>query len=183
MISAMRSPALALTLLLGGCPGQLDPCADDVNGCADDGALLEDPMCESTEVLEIEIGQGQDVYSPLAVGEMPEVFDGFQGGQHIWLGVRVKNPDLEHASLRIDIALSDCETKCGDPQNWSIDNERTLVVGSRTMTVTEEGWFEEEGMLITLENWGVAAYRRVEMVVTDPCGRQGLAVASDWTAS
>lgn len=185
MISAMRSSMLALTLLAGALAGCQDgpPCEDDVNHCGDDGTLVEDPMCELTGTLELELGEGQDVYSPLAVGEMPEVHDGFQGGQHIWLGVRVKNPDLQHSSLRIDIALSDCETQCGNPQNWSLDNERTLVVGSRTITLTEEGWFEEEGVLVTLENWGVATHRRVEMVVTDPCGRQGVAIASTWTSS
>jgi hypothetical protein len=192
MIAAMRSSTLALPLLalvgvLAGCPdgpdGDGPPCDDDVNGCADDGMLVEDPVCELTGVLELELGEGQEVYSPLADGQMPEVFNGFQGGQHIWLGVRVKNPDLERASLRIDIELSDCETDCGDPQNWSLDNDRTLVVGSRTITVTEAGWFEEEGMLVTLENWGVATHRRVEMVVTDPCGRQGLALVTTWNAS
>jgi hypothetical protein len=190
MIPAMRSSMLAaLSLLLGGalagCPG-LDgpPCEDDVNGCANDsGTFVEDPTCELTGALELELGEGQDVYSPLATGEMPEVYDGFQGGQHIWLGVRVKNPDLQHSSLRIDIALSVCEMQCGDPQNWSLDNERTLVVGSRTITLTENGWFEEEGVLVTLGIWGVATHRRVEMVVTDPCGREGLAIASTWTSS
>lgn len=190
MISTMRSSTLALSLLalrllpLGGCrPDPGPPCEDDVNGCADDGTLVDDPTCESTDALVLELGEGQEVYSPLAAGEMPEVFNGFQGGQHIWLGVRVKNPDLQRASLKIDITLSDCEMECQDPQNWSVDNERTLVVGSRTLTLTEEGWFEEEGMLVTLENWGVAAYRRVDMVVTDPCGRQGMAILSDWTSS
>jgi hypothetical protein len=186
MLPTMRPSMLAaLTLLLAGCMGLDDPpCEDDINGCANDsGPLVEDPTCESTGALELELGEGQDVYSPLETGAMPQVYDGFQGGQHIWLGVRVKNPDLKHSSLRIDISLSDCDTQCGDPQNWSLDNERTLVVGSRTITLTEEGWFEEEGLLVTLGNWSVATHRRVEMVVTDPCGRQGLAIASTWTSS
>jgi hypothetical protein len=186
----MRPPMLAASPLLlvgalAGCVGMDgSPCEDDVNSCADDGGtFVEDPTCKLTGALELELGEGQDVYSPLAAGELPEVYDGFQGGQHIWLGLRVKNPDLEHSSLRIDIALSDCETQCGNPQNWSLDNERTLVVGSRTITVTEEGWFEEEGVLVTLGNWGAATHRRVEMVVTDPCGRQGVAFVSSWTSS
>jgi hypothetical protein len=184
MIAPMRSSTLALALLLVGCSEDVDPpCENDVNGCGDDGTLVEDPTCELTGALELELGQGQDVYSPLATGELPEVHDGFQGGQHVWLGVRVKNPDFEHASLGIDITLSDCEMQCGNPQNWSVDNSRTLVVGSRTITVTDEGWFEEEGMLVTLGDWGSATHRRVEMFVTDPCGRQGVAMATDFNSS
>lgn len=191
MISAMRSSTLALPscLLVGalaGCPW-LDgpeivgpPCEDDVTGCGDDsGKFVEDPTCELTGELELELGEGQDAYSPLAAGQMPEVFNGFQGGQHIWLGVRVKNPDPERASLKIGVELSDCQAECDKAQNWALDNTRELVVGSRTITVTDEGWFEEEGILVTLDDWGVAPHRRVQVVVTDPCSRQGVVSAQD----
>ena len=187
MIVAMRSWTLAplAVVLLGALGGCLDDplCEGDDNSCADDSTLVEDPTCELTDALEIEIGEGQDVYSPLAAGELPEVYNGFQGGQHVWLGVRVKNPDLDHSALQIAISLSDCETECVNPQSWSLDNDRTIVVGSRSMTLTEQGWFEEEGLLVTLDNWGKANHRRVEIVVTDPCGRQGTAIATDWTSS
>lgn len=190
MIAAMmRSPTIVLPLLatlIAGCPWFEDPvnpgppCQDDVNGCgADGGEFVEDPTCELTGELELEIGQGEDVYAPLAVGEMPEIFNGFQGGQHVWMGVRVKNPDLERPSLKINVTLSDCEVDCESPASWLDDNVRELVVGSRTIAVTDEGWFEQASILVTLGDWGFATHRRAELLVTDPCGRQGYAVVED----
>lgn len=179
-------PVLPLIVALVACPG-LDgpdpvsgpPCEDDVNGCGDGSTFVEDPTCELMGELELELGQGQNLYSSLGPGEMPEIYSGPQGGRHVWLGVRVKNPDLERPSLEINITLSGCESGCDDPEAWWLDNSRELVIGSQTITSTEEGWFEEEGMLVTLAIWDLAAHRRVEMVVTDPCGRQGLVVAED----
>jgi hypothetical protein len=189
MILAMRSSTIVLPVLaavLGGCPwfegpeNSGPPCQDDVNGCgADGGEFVEDPTCELTGELELEIGEGEDSYTPLAAGEMPEIFNGFQGGQHVWMGVRLKNPDLERPSLKINVTLSDCETDCEDPANWLPDNVRELVVGSRTIEVTDEGWFEQASILVTLGDWSSATHRRVEMLVTDPCSRQGLAILED----
>jgi hypothetical protein len=192
MILAMRSAKLALPLLallggaLVGCPwfdGPDDtgpPCQDDVNACgADGGEFVEDPTCELTGELELELGQGEDSYAVLEAGEMPEIFNGFQGGQHVWLGVRVKNPDLERPSLKINVTLSDCELDCEDLVEWPTDNARELVVGSRTITITGEGWFEQASILVTLGDWSIATHRRVEIVVTDPCGRQGYVSAED----
>jgi hypothetical protein len=192
MILAMRSPTFAFPLLallggsLVGCPwldGPDDtgpPCQDDVNGCgADGGEFVEDPTCELTGELELELGQGEDSYAVLEPGEMPEIFNGFQGGQHVWLGVRVKNPDFERPSLKINVTLSDCEVDCENPVNWPTDNARELVVGSRTITITDEGWFEQASILVTLGDWSIATHRRVELLVTDPCGRQGYVTAED----
>jgi hypothetical protein len=195
MISTMRSPLVSsfgwpfvvlCMAALVGCPW-LDgpetgpPCEDDVNGCADDsGTFVEDPTCGLTGERELELGQGQDIFELLAAGEMPEIYNGFQGGQHVWLGVRVKNPDLERASLKINVTLSDCAADCEDPANWLTDNTRELVVGSRTIVESDEGWFEVDSILVVLgDDWSTMAHRRVEMVVTDPCSRQGLAVAED----
>jgi hypothetical protein len=184
---AMRSfSLLVLGVALTGCPW-LDgpentgpPCQDDVNACgADGGEFIEDPTCELTGELELALGQGEDSYAPLAAGEMPEIFNGSQGGQHVWMGVRVMNPDLERPSLKINITLRDCEVDCENPANWPIDNSRELVIDERTIDVTEQGWFEQASILVILGDWSLATHRRVEMLVTDPCGRQGFAVTED----
>jgi hypothetical protein len=192
MLAMRRSLALVslvslVPLALAGCPW-LDgpdepagpPCEDDVNGCDNgDDEFIEDPTCELTGELDVELGQGEDSFTPLAPGEMPEIFTGLQGGQHVWMGVRVKNPDLTRPSLKIRISLSYCEVDCDDPANWQADNVRELVAGSRTLEVTDEGWFEQASMLVTLFAYGFAEHKRVEMLVTDPCSRQGLAVVEE----
>lgn len=153
------------------------PCEDDVNGCSDDSStFVEDPTCELTGQLDIEIGEGEDEFMTLAPGQLPEIYNGFQGGQHVWLGVRVKNPALDRPALKIRITLSFCNEGCEDPTSWQTDQVRELIAGSRTLTTTDEGWFEQASILVTLFDWSFAENRRVEMLVTDPCSRQGLAV-------
>jgi hypothetical protein len=182
---ALASFAVLLVIPLAGCPwlaGPPDddgpPCDEDLNQCSDDTSkFVEDPSCELTGELELEIGQGEDNFSPLASGELPEIHTGFQGGQHVWMAVRVKNPDLTRPQLKIRTSLSYCDANCDDPASWQIDNVRELVADSTTLTTTTEGWFEASSMLVTIFNWPFGAQRRIEMLVTDPCSRQGLVVA------
>lgn len=188
MMAGMRrtAPVAPLAcLLVAGCPWLAEPppsgppCEDDVTGCENNGEFVEDPSCELSGALDVELGEGEDVFQSLAPGELPEAHTGIQGGQHIWAAVRVKNPALDRPSLKLRIALSTCESDCDDPSSWRADNVRELVVGSRTLTVTPEGWFETASILVTLFLWGEAEHRKIELLVTDPCSRQGLVVLED----
>jgi hypothetical protein len=171
-------PFAALSL---GCPWPINPdgppCEDDVAGCSNNGdSFVEDPTCELTGDLVIELGEGEDEFVALAAGELPSLNFGVQGGQHVWLAVRVKNPALDRPSLKIQATMSYCLDSCDNPANWQDDVVREIVVGSRTLTVTDEGWFEQASILVILGNWGSGLERRVEVLVTDPCSRQGYAL-------
>ncbi len=178
------SLALALSLApLGACAWLPDddggddgpPCDDDIAGCSDDTSkFMEDPACSLHGELELELGEGETEFSPLAPGELPQIHNGFQGGQHVWMAVRVKNPDPERKQLKIRVKADYCDDDCGVVGNWLTDNLRELVADETTLTVTSEGWYEQTRMLVTVYNWVGANEQRIEMLVTDPCGRQGV---------
>ena len=109
------SLALALALLCGGCvlgdesSDEGQPCEDA--GCADDdetSGVMEDPSCMLEDELEVELGQGETEFSPLAPGELPELFWGIQGGQHVWMAIRVKNPECTFAQYAMSASSSRC---------------------------------------------------------------------------
>lgn len=154
------------------------PCEDDVLGC--DSNLEDfviDPSCELEGDLELVLGQGESEFDPLAPGEVPNINYGVQGGQHIWLAVQVHNPALDYPRLKLDITVSACaQSDCSSLDAWTIDNTRQLVADATTMTVTPEGWLEQLRMLVIVEAYAFAGRGKVELLVTDPCGRQGYVV-------
>lgn len=167
---------LALTLACGDDvdPDDGPPCGDDLNGCSDDTSMfMEVPECELTGELDVVMGQGETVFQELAEGDLPDPEFGFQGGQHVWMAVQVRNPAVDYPQLKIRINVDYCETSCSQPENWLTDNVRELLADETTMTVTPEGYFEQTRMLVTVFGWVTTPNRRVEMLVTDPCGRQG----------
>lgn len=186
----MRLRSLAITsalLLLGSCrwlfggqEGGGPPCEDDIVGCSNGTNFMEDPECTLTGELELELGEGESEFSPLAAGQLPELHHGLQGGQHIWVAVRVKNPDLERSQLLIRIEAEYCQSNCEQPSSWTTDNLRELVADETTLTLTPEGWYEQPRMLVTLFDWVDAAHQRIELLVTDPCGRQGSVSTSNF---
>jgi len=175
-----RAPALALpaALLLAACPEPAPsgpPCEDDLTACDDDtSAFVEDPSCELTGELDLQLGEGEDAFSPLLAGEMPQLYTGFQGGQHVWLGVQVRNADLTRPQLKIRVSMRMCDTGCEDPANWQTDSVRELVAGAQALEITDATNFELSSVLIQVFNWNVSGQRGIDMLVTDPCGRQGL---------
>jgi hypothetical protein len=187
-----RSLALLFLLSLGGCTwlfGDDDggggdegpPCENDIAGCSDDtSTFMEDPECTLQGELELELGEGETEFSSLAPGELPELYFGLQGGQHVWMAVRVKNPDLERKQLKIRIKAEYCNSNCEELASWTVDNLRELVADETTLAVTSEGWYEQTRMLVTVFGWVDAAEQRVELLVTDPCGRQGLVSTSSY---
>ncbi|MFV8752042.1 hypothetical protein ACNOYE_15965 [Nannocystaceae bacterium ST9] len=190
MSSRFATTALVLVLVPStGCPFPFftdgdegsggPPCEDDVLGC--EGNLDEfqlDPSCTLEGELELVLGQGETSFEAIAPGMVPNVNYGFQGGQHIWAALQVHNGATDYPQLKIDITVSTCSAgDCSSPSAWTIDNTRELVADQDTMTITDEGWFEQLRMLVTVDAYGSGSRGRVEMLVTDPCGRQGYVVA------
>lgn len=180
---ALGLAALAAALLvIPACPDPGPPagppCEDDLTECDDDTSkFVEDPSCELSGDLELQFGEGEDSFSPLGEGSMPQLEFGFQGGQHAWLGVRVENADLERPQLKIRVSMKMCEVDCENPASWQTDNVRELVVDGDQLAVTDEGYYEVTSLLVQVFNWSGFSQQGVDMLVTDPCGRQGLIMA------
>lgn len=183
MLPGMRR-ALVLLLALGGCvaaePGG-PPCEDDINGCSNNTTtFMPDPACTLTGELELELGEGQHEFMPLGPGQLPTLETGIQGGQHVWMAVRVLNPDLERLQLDIVIDAEWCGSDCELAESWILDNHRELLADESTsLTVTDAGAYEQLRMLVTLFDWIDADRKRIGVLVTDPCGRVGYAEVSN----
>jgi hypothetical protein len=171
---------LALALPLGSCMAGDERSSGEEAASEETSGFMEDPTCMLQGDLELELGQGEKEFSALAPGELPELFWGLQGGQHMWMAIRVKNPDLEDQQLAITIDVEYCNSNCEDESNWTVDNHRELLADETTLAITPEGWFEQCRMLVTVFGYVDAAYQRVEMTVTDPCGRQGVVSTSSF---
>ena len=181
MLRGMRHAAalLALPLIsLTGCGwlfgdddgGGDSPCSDDIFACDDDTSkFMEDPSCTLTGDLDLVVGQGETEFSPLAAGELPDVEFGFQGGQHFWGAIQVRNPDLERRQLLIRIKADFCNSDCEQASSWTSDNIREMVADESTMTVTADGYFEQTRMLVTVYDWAYAEQRRVEEIGRASC--------------
>lgn len=186
---SLRSAGLATgLLLLTGCPffpfndddeGDGGPCSSDVLGCENNLDQFElDPSCTLEGELELVLGQGQTQFEPLGPDEVPNINYGFQGGQHIWAALQVHNPALDYPVLKIEMTVSTCSASdCTNPNSWTIDATREMAVDLTTMVITSEDWFEQVQLLVIVENYGSGSRGRVEMRVTDPCDRNGYAVA------
>ncbi len=154
------------------------PCENDVFGCENNDTFMLDPSCTLEGDLELVLGQGETEFSALGPDEVPMINYGFQGGQHIWAALQVHNPALDYPQLKVEITVSTCGSgNCDDPNNWNLDTTRELVPDGTTLRVTDEGWFEQIQMVVIVDSYGSGTQGRVEMLVTDPCGRQGYAIA------
>lgn len=90
----MSDPRLALatvlvaTLACLGCPTPDNPCADDAFGCENNyDGLPMDEGCALEGELAVVAGWGLDEFH--GFDEAPRVHQGFQGGQHLFVGARV----------------------------------------------------------------------------------------------
>ncbi len=186
-ITGMRArhglPLVCAALVLGACPWIEPPpgpevCEDDVHGCEGGLEWKLDEACELEGELEVVMGEGERNFTGLGPDEMPSAYFGFQGGQHVWMGVQVQNPSLDHPLIQVEYELELCYgDSCTSPgAAWDRVGIRSLALDDSTMELTPQNFFEQASIQIILENWDTSAHRRVTMVVTDPCGREGTAV-------
>jgi len=173
----LRSVPLVLLLSSVGCPWGTDPDEDvegDCQSCGSDAVFMLDPSCTLDGTLTVEIGQGPDSFTALADGEMPTVYQGFQGGEHMFFAVRIGNVSLErYDALQVHLALLD-EATCPEgtsPCEVPMFTDRTLVLGGTMPLRVVDGAVEEYGIRTILE--GAASVMQVD--VLDPCGQVGVA--------
>ena len=178
--------------------GQPDPCEFDVLACQAnlyDFAL--DPNCDLSGELEIEVGQGEVVYAPFAEDQVPDVHFGTQGGQHLFVALRVLNAEIERYDKLLvrfgayrECAIGEscwspvdgvfeCTEAEADPDSGKCEDtlgERTAVLGSAKPLRLDGDVIEEHGLLLILEQWPVwGGTGVIRVVILDPCEQQGIA--------
>ena len=164
-------------------------CEDDVLECSDDDLVFEiDPSCSAAEgegTIEVVVGNGdgEGGFRALAADELPEFHYGSQGGRHVWVGVQIRNPNLERPLHRIELAFDSCygELDCTLPENWIsaeeyADEPRVLVVDDGVLRQTADGWLEIRDVLVFVP-WnysdGGDSQQKLLVAVEDSCGRVG----------
>lgn len=184
---------LSLAACTLGCPSPDDPCDDDLLGCDDNAEAFALLDCTLTEPLTAVPGQGEQQFGALQNGDTIHLFYGSQGGQHMFAGFRLLGADpvaspLLRVSFRLygGLPITDGSTSapawCARPPDswpeetdavtcWSLDGERTAVLGAREpLRVNADGNVEETGLLLRLMS-GYALTYRLMLMVEDQCGR------------
>lgn len=186
--------ALPFIVPLGGglcVPDGPSPCQQDRLGCEDpedpDFYLASCPA-EVTGPLQVELGTGEMGFEAFAPGAGPIVHFGPQGGQHVFLGVRVKNPRLDLSEkLKVRFYLGQ-GPDCAPPMEGS-DPSCAMRLGGRTLylgapgfppNVNGMGQVEEFGLIVFVEVPSASVPRLVSVTVEDPCRRTGSAHQA-WT--
>jgi len=176
-----------------GCePTFEDPCEEDRFACDEGTAEFKiDETCELTGDLDVEVGHGAAAFTALGAEQWPEVISGSQGGQHAFIGLRVKNAALDRYSmLKVNVRMHSKRTLEHDTCDqigreqiaddsrvcWHLDGQRDVVLGRKIPIQTNSaGEVEEYGILVFLDKTD-AERKRIGLEVTDPCNRKGQAV-------
>lgn len=166
-------------------PEDPEPCEMDPLGCVPPEELELDPDCTRADPLVVHLGQGESTYAPLISGPA-EVHYGFQGGQHLFLGVAVDNPELDSPGLEITFSIRgslECplEAAAGECTEWFQFGKRTLVVADPSLWAVSGGTLVTSGYLVVLDEdptwWAYERWGRVDVQadVRDACDRKGSA--------
>ncbi|MFO0744255.1 MAG: hypothetical protein U1F43_01085 [Myxococcota bacterium] len=184
---------LAATALVSGggiCgpdPGP-NPCDTDRLGCDDGPTDWTVQQCPGVdEPLEVELAHGEDgAFHEVAPNDTPLVHYGLQGGQHVFLGVRVPNARLDvYGKLRVTFwmgmgegcTLPATPSDVPPPACTTVLGRRQVILGARTPLHTDaDGAVQELGILMFLtQGPPLGAPVAVAAQVEDPCGRVGMA--------
>lgn len=167
-----------------------NPCETDRLGCDDGPTDWSTKTCPDVSgALEVHLAHGDDgTFHEVGEGSVPEVHYGIQGGQHVFLGVRVPNARLDvYDRLRVTFWMgqgADCalpgEPTADVPATCPTSLGRRQVVlggdGSSALRTAADGAVEELAILMFLmmpPTPGVPAVVAVQ--VEDPCGRTAMA--------
>jgi hypothetical protein len=168
-------------------PGEPMPCDLDRLGCDDPLVTefyLDSCPADVTGALEVEVGSGEHAFDALVDGGFgPTLHWGPQGGQHAFLGFRLKNPRLDVSPLiRVNFYLGvgdDCVAISGGESAacGTTLGSRSITLGSAGFELhkTPEGTIEEFGFVVFSDYVGDTP-GLVSATVEDQCGRKGVAV-------
>jgi len=180
--------ALAATQPAMTCgPSDPSPCELDRLGCQDpppDDTFYRDDCPESLgTTLEVEVGTGEQTFASFAEGTGPVINYGPQGGQHVFMGVRVDNADLQWSPrLKLAFYLGQGEG-CAPPAAGVTDlptcavslGKRELVLGGAGFELETDaaGAVEEYGLVVFVDVPDSAKTGLVAVRVEDQCHRVG----------
>jgi hypothetical protein len=160
-----------LSLVAAGCsdpPASGAPCDLDALGCDTSRVFRLDADCSSEGELDVALGQGRAEFDDLEPAEAPELHYGSQGGQHLFVSLRVMNPDPEHDLYQVFLAFQ------RDEGEWADVTEREIVFSGRDAASPGDSGVELAGLVLQLPNNAPGSFRLV-LDVRDSCDRRGRA--------
>ena len=160
-------PWLGAWLLALGCA---ESGHGDSVGAQPEGAQLE-PDCTRSGAFEVELGEGEDVFVPLAADAQPLLYHGAQGGTHLVLAARVTTPDpIDRYEVTL-VAEAGQDCSAGTCASFTTIGEIDLVIaGSRVLVGTGE--VEIPSLFLVVDGWEGAPLRRLTLEVADACDRR-----------
>jgi hypothetical protein len=177
-----------LLLVLAGCEPVPGSCGYDVLGCGPETLTFEladdcSPAEREGEImLVVGEGDGEGGFRALDSSELPKVHHGSQGGQHMWTGFQIRNPNPARSLHRVEFSVQACDVAldCSLDASWTnydsvIGGTRELVVDDEQLRETAAGWLELRDVLLLLSDDADEPEGLVRMVVTaqDTCDRRG----------
>ncbi len=194
-VLAVLALSFALTGMTCG-PVDPSPCELDRLGCVDpepngDFYLASCPA-EMSGPLEVEVGTGESSFSAFQQGAGPVVHTGPQGGQHVFMGVRVTNANVAVSPLlKLRFYLGQGEG-CVAPAAGATEiptcavtlGQRELVLGSTgfELHLNAAGEVEESGLVVFVSVPSSALASLVAVTVEDQCRRTGAGFQA-WTVN
>lgn len=139
-------------------------------GCAEPSPdLPRSGGCETDDALVLTLGAGETDYQDLALGQTPPLEFGPQGGQHVWLALRVENPSPNPTSL--DVVLLADEMLCEGCDWRQVGGWQRTLPDPRSMSDDRPPvWV---GLQLILSQWNAGLERRFTVEAADHCGRLG----------
>jgi len=162
------------TACCAGCtstPPGGDPCSRDAVDCRPPTGFQLDPECSSDEDLVVQLGQGSRSFEPLGAGDVPEVHYGNQGGRHLFVALRVDNPDPDHSHFDVFFQLQEG----GDAGSETLA-ARTVVFSESDAKTTPERALELSGLVLVLPEVPFEGDAALALDARDTCDRRGQAV-------
>ncbi len=157
-------------------PGE-DPCDDDRLGCAAAQDSFDYIACPELGPLTVTLGAGQNSFRTVSEASPPEIEFGFQGGQHVFLGFRVGDVQLDlDPKIRVTMWLAEGEDcSPGAPTNevpigCQSLGIRQVVMGGRVPLQVAGDVVEESGLLLFVDPPSRGRHV-VSVEVEDVCGR------------
>jgi hypothetical protein len=142
---------------------------DPVDAQADIAQI--EPDCTRTGAFEVELGEGEDAFAPIATEGQPLLYHGAQGGTHLVLAARVGTPDPidRYEVTLVAEAGQDCvaDTCASFTTIGAID---LVIEGSRVLVGESEA--EIPSLFLVVDGWEGAPLRRLTLEVADACDRR-----------
>jgi hypothetical protein len=118
--------AVASSLFVQGCIGLG---CDAGGGAAQESKVTDVPSTASA--LDVQLGDGESAFDPLADGATLGVAHGPQGGQHVWTSVKLADVGLDTVQVNLSARYADDGSPAGTPSGW-VAELSTPMGGVRT---------------------------------------------------